>query len=53
MQNVVRWWCELLGVTDPAAVQVAVGVVSAGALIAATLIVLGLVFAGLRKLDRA
>jgi hypothetical protein len=46
MQSAVVWWCGLVGVTDPASIQVAVGVVAGGSLIvivyAVTGIVLGL-----------
>ena len=30
MQNAIAWWCNLIGVSDPAAIQVAVGVVAGG-----------------------
>lgn len=34
MQTVVKWWCELIGITDAVAVQTATGVVAGGTALA-------------------
>ena len=33
MQTAMTWWCNLIGVTDPASIQIAVGIASVGAAI--------------------
>jgi hypothetical protein len=39
----VTWWCQLIGITSEAAIQVAVGVVGAGFLLGAIYLVAGVV----------
>jgi hypothetical protein len=39
MGKIIDWWCGLLGVTDPAAIQVAAGLVSGTAFILAVILV--------------
>jgi hypothetical protein len=31
MQGLVKWWCDLIGVTDSTSIQIATGIVSAAA----------------------
>ena len=38
MEWLIRWWCDLIGITDPVAIQVAVGVSGVAALIIVILI---------------
>jgi hypothetical protein len=33
MQRLVSWWCDLIAVSDPMAIQVATGVIAGGSLI--------------------
>jgi hypothetical protein len=33
IQEYVNWWCNLLGVVDPASVQIASGIVAGGSLL--------------------
>lgn len=42
MQQLVAWWCGLIGVTDPGAVAVAAGIVAGGTLLFLGLAVLAL-----------
>ena len=44
MQKFVLWWCELIGVTDPNAIQIATGVCAAGILILAILFLFNGIF---------
>jgi hypothetical protein len=30
MQGAMKWWCDLIGVTDPSAVQIATGIAAGG-----------------------
>jgi hypothetical protein len=34
MQKAVTWWCDLIGVTDPLAIQIAIGVEATSLLLA-------------------
>jgi hypothetical protein len=43
MEAFVRWWCHLIGITNDAAVQIAVGVVGAGLLLGAIYIALDVI----------
>jgi hypothetical protein len=33
VQKLVNWWCELIGVTDPLAIQIATAIIAAGSLV--------------------
>jgi hypothetical protein len=39
MQIAVTWWCNLIGIADPEAIQIATGVVGGGLALAIVLIV--------------
>lgn len=43
MEAFVTWWCHFIGITDPIAVQTAVGATGAGSLIIAVWFILELV----------
>ena len=45
MQDIVSWWCDLIGITDNAAIQTATGVVGGMSLVLITLVVLVLILA--------
>ncbi len=45
MQHIVSWWCDLIGITDNAAIQTATGVVGGMSLVLITLVVLVLILA--------
>lgn len=32
MERLIDWWCALIGITDPQAIQIAVGIAGAGTL---------------------
>ncbi|HWK94323.1 MAG TPA: hypothetical protein VNR39_02770 [Pseudolabrys sp.] len=49
MQMFVVWWCQLVGVTDPDAVKVAVGIVAAAPLLAAAYLGVGVLFAAIAR----
>ena len=44
MQKFMLWWCDLIGVTDPNAIQIATGVGAAGILILAILFLFNGIF---------
>lgn len=44
MQNAVLWWCDLIGVTDPSAIQIATGIIAAGTAVLAFLWVFNTIF---------
>ncbi|MEZ5901668.1 MAG: hypothetical protein R3D51_19485 [Hyphomicrobiaceae bacterium] len=46
MQGWVKWWCDLIGVTDPGSIQIATGIMAGGTgLLAAYIAWLLVVFA--------
>jgi hypothetical protein len=44
MQKFILWWCDFVGVTDPNAIQIAIGVSAAGALLLVILFIFNGVF---------
>jgi hypothetical protein len=38
MEIIVSWWCNLIGIADPTAIQIATGVVGGGLALAIVLI---------------
>ena len=56
VQTIVTFWCAMLGIVDPASVQVANGIVGAASLLLVVFIVLtmafGLIAALVKALDR-
>lgn len=40
MQQLITWWCHLIGITDEAAIQMAVGIVGGSSLVLVVLVVL-------------
>jgi hypothetical protein len=44
MEDLVTWWCQLLFITDPGAIQTAIGFVAGAILVAAVLIAIKLLW---------
>lgn len=44
MQKAVNWWCNLIGVTDPTAIQTATGIIAAAMMILAFLWIFNTIF---------
>jgi hypothetical protein len=44
MEALVTWWCQLIFITDPVAIQTAIGFVGGASLVAAVLIAIELLW---------
>jgi hypothetical protein len=53
LQNAVDWWCRLVGISDPTAIQIAVGIVGAASLLLVVWLAAILLFAAIAALDAA